>query len=384
MTNDPNDGNDLSRPAPSGEQDEFPFFELEGSPQDIGLQYGRKAGDYVHRSVAIYQKALASKGMDWEAARQKAREFAPQIGRYNRDFLTELEAIAKGAGLPLEDLVAINARTELLYGQKTTEPPGAETDVDGCTGAMAMPEATADHHCLHGQNWDWRDECADSAVVLRIRPEDGPAMLIFVEAGILARCGMNSAGVAITGNFLQTDHDFGLDGVPVPLIRRRILMSRWLGEAMRVVFDAPRTFSNNLMISQRDGECIDLEATPREVFWIHAEGGLLVHANHFTSPGALAKVHDLGLETNTDSLYRDRRVRARLKSALGKLTVDDFKAAFADRYGSPRAVCRSPVLGPGGKTSSTVATIVMDTTAGRMWIAKRPYLNSGFRPYALD
>jgi isopenicillin-N N-acyltransferase-like protein len=111
--------------------------------------------------------------------------------------------------------------------------------------------------------------------------------------------------------------------------------------------------------------------------------GLLVHANHFTSIGALAKVHDLGLETNTDSLYRDRRVRARLEQNIGNLGVEDFKAAFADRYGAPRAVCRSPVQGPGGKTSSTVATIVMDTTAREMWIAKRPYDRPHFKRYAL-
>lgn len=371
-----------SQPGVDG--DEFPIFGLAGSPQDIGLGYGRKAAEYIHRSISIYRNAFASKGVSWELARQKAREFTPNIERYHAGLLQELSAIAKGAELPLEDLLAINSRTELLYGQKPAAAQAPETDVDGCTGAIAMPEATSDRHTLHGQNWDWRDECADSAVVLRIEPESGPKMLIFVEAGILARCGLNSAGIAITGNFLQTDRDYGLDGVPLPFIRRRMLMSVSLGEAIRVVFDAPRTFSNNLMISQRDGECVDLEATPREVFWTLPEQGLLVHANHFTSVGALARVHDVGLETNTDSLYRDRRVRASLSSRRGELTVEDFKSAFADRYGAPRAVCRSPILGPGGKTSSTVASIVMDTTEGTMWIAKRPYENSRFRQYSIE
>jgi isopenicillin-N N-acyltransferase-like protein len=372
-----------TRTATDTEIETFPLFDLSGSPREIGLSYGQQAGDYVHRSIAIYQNAFGKKGVSWEQARQKAREFAPQIERYNPDFLVELAAIAEGADLPLEDLIAINARTELLYGQKPAAAKGADTDPDGCTGAIAMPEATADGHTLHGQNWDWRDECAESSVVLRIRPASGPDMLIFVEAGILARCGMNSAGVATTGNFLQTDQDYGLDGIPLALIRRRVLMSTRLGEAVRVVFDAQLAFSNNLMISQSDGECVNLEATPKEVFWTLPDRGLLVHANHFTSIGALAKVHDLGLETNTDSLYRDRRVRARLEQNIGNLGVEDFKAAFADRYGAPRAVCRSPVQGPGGKTSSTVATIVMDTTAREMWIAKRPYDRPHFKRYAL-
>lgn len=362
----------------------FPLFDLAGSPSDIGLAYGRQAGEYVHRSVAIYKNAFGQKGVTWDHARDRAREFTRKIETYNPAFLEELNAVARGAELPLEDLVAINARTELLYGQNPAAPNEPETDPDGCTGAIALPEATASGHMLHGQNWDWRDECADSSVVLRVQPSEGPRMLIFVEAGILARCGMNDAGVAVTGNFLQTDRDYGHEGVPVPLVRRRVLMSRSLGEAIRVVMDAPRSFSNNMMISQRDGEAVNLEATPGEVFWTLPDAGLLVHANHFTSVGALAKVHDRGLETNTDSLYRDRRVRARLDANRGQLETDDFKQAFADRYGAPRAVCRSPVQGPGGKTSSTVATVIMDTTAGRMWIARRPYDDTFYQEYPMD
>jgi isopenicillin-N N-acyltransferase-like protein len=151
-----------------------------------------------------------------------------------------------------------------------------------------------------------------------------------------------------------------------------------------VAFDAPRTFSANLMISQAGGECVNLEATPDEIYWTLPENGLLVHANHFTSVAALAKVRDVGIQTNTDSLYRDRRVREHLEERQGDITAADFQEAFADRYGAPRAVCRSPIAGPGGKTSSTVATIVMDTTAQTMLIAKRPYEHKNFQKYSLQ
>lgn len=362
----------------------FPIFDLEGTPEEIGQSYGRSAGTEIHRSIEIYQTAFLQKGVDWERARRIARGFSAQVERYQPEFFAEIAAIARGAEVPTEDIVAINARTELLYGQNPQAPDAAETDPDGCTGAIAMPEATADGHTLHGQNWDWRDECAESSVVLRIVPADGPRMLIFVEAGILARCGLNSAGVGITGNFLQSEADFGLPGVPLPFIRRQILMTKGLGEAITAVFSAPRAFSNNMMISHCEGEAVNLEATPKEVFWLQPEDGVLVHANHFCSPGALAKVRDVGLETNADSLYRDRRVTKRLRQRLGRLGPSDFKEAFSDQYGAPRAVCRSPVTGPGGKTSSTVATVIMDTTAKKMWIARRPYQEHAYREYALD
>lgn len=363
---------------------EFPFIDVGGSPQEIGLQYGTQATAQIQRSIRIYQQAFENAGVPWHEAKEIARRFIADIRAYSAEFLVEIEAIARGAGVEPEDIIAINARTEILYGKHPATANQADGEPDGCTGAIAMPEATADGHVLHGQNWDWRDECSESAVVLRMTPAKGPKMLMFVEAGILARCGLNSAGIGLTGNFLQSDHDYGRDGVPAPLVRRKILMAESLAEAIKVVFTAPRAFANNLMLSHSGGECIDLEATPREVFWMQADGGLLTHANHFCSPGALAKVKDVGLITNADSLYRHRRVKARLESRAGRLGIEDFKQAFADRYGSPRAVCRSPVAGPGGKTSSTVATIIMDTTNKRMWVAKRPYGPHSYKEYTLE
>lgn len=372
-----------NKPNGTRNAQDFPFYDLSGTPEEIGLQYGQQAAEQIRTSISIYKKAFEQKGVSWERAREIAASFAPQIEAYNPSYLAEITKIAEGADLPREDIIAINARTEILYGQRPQTHAGADNDPDGCTGAIALPSATANGHMIHGQNWDWRDECADSAVVLRISPKGLPRMLVFVEAGILARCGMNSEGIALTGNFLQTERDYGLPGVPVPFIRRSILSAASLAEASRVVFDSSRAFSNNLMLSQKDGEALNLEATPHEIFWIAPENDLLVHANHFISAAAMAKVKDVGLETNTDSLYRDRRVRAHLSAHKGALTIETFKEAFADRYGAPRAVCRSPISGPGGKSSSTVATIIMDTTAGKMWVAKRPYGPHRYTEYSL-
>jgi isopenicillin-N N-acyltransferase-like protein len=161
-------------------------------------------------------------------------------------------------------------------------------------------------------------------------------------------------------------------------------MQSGLGPAVEVVMRAERAFSINLMISHREGEAVDLETTPDEVFWLLPEDDLLVHANHFVSLPARIKVRDLSLPTNGDSLYRDVRVRRHLRDQHGAITVQTLQKAFQDRFGSPRAVCRAATAGPGGKVSSTVATIVMDTTARTMWVAPRPYGPHRFTEYRLD
>lgn len=361
----------------------IPVLDLEGSARERGLKHGREAGDLVARSIAIYRRAFQSKGVSWDRARAVAKEFLPQIEAYNAEFAEEIRGIADGAKVPFEDVVALNARTELLYGQKPQTAPGPDDDGDGCTGAIALPSATQNGIVLHGQNWDWRDECADSCMLLRIRSKTGPDILCFTEGGLLARFGFNSAGIALTANFLQSEHDYGRTGIPVALLRRQILMSSHFAEAMKVPYAAQRAFSANLMLSDAGGAAIDLETTPDEIFWISPENGLLVHANHFVSVPARIKNFDMSVPTTTDSLYRDVRVRALLEQNLGKLTVDDFKRAFADDFGSPRAVCRSPVEGPGGKVSSTVATIIMSASEKKLWIALRPYEQSVFEEHSL-
>lgn len=357
----------------------FPLVDIVGAPLDRGRSYGAQARERIGKSVEIYRGALAKDGVDWMVARSMAQAIVPGVEAAYPDDVLEMKGIGEGAGLDLLDIVAINARTELLYGR----PAEDVAKQDGCTGAIVMPAASRDGRLLHGQNWDWRDECADTAVVLRITPEKGPRILTFVEAGLLARCGLNSAGVALTGNYIRCEHDHKRRGTPAPLIRRAILGSDSLANAVGTVYNAKLGFSNTMMVSHAGGEAFTLEATPVEVFWIAAENDLLVHANHFIAPAAQAKLRDLSLPENPDSLYRDRRVRALLGAAHGEVTIETMKVAFADRYGAPEAACRSPVFGPGGDSSSTVATILMDAGAGKMWVAPRPYGPHEFTEYSL-
>lgn len=362
----------------------FPLIELAGEPAEIGVQYGRAAGARIHRCVEIYREAFLESGVAWERAREAAREFQPRIEEFDPRFAREIEGIAAGAGLPVEDIIALNARTELLYGFGYGRDDEDDPRKDGCTGIVALPRATADGHLLHAQNWDWRDVSAEVGVVLRIRPNHGAHILCFVEAGMLARCGFNQHGVAITGNYLECQQDGRRLGVPIPLIRRRVLGAPLLATAMAEVMRAPRGFSNNMMLSQEGGEAFNLETTPDDVFWIEPERDLLVHANHFAAPAARARLRDIAVLESPDTLYRERRVRQFLEPAHGRIDVVTIKAALQDRYGWPRSVCRAPVHGPGGRSSSTVATIVMDVTARRMWVAPRPYLPHTFTEYRLD
>jgi isopenicillin-N N-acyltransferase like protein len=357
----------------------FPFIEVSGTARSVGLQYGRKAAVRIHRSIEIYRRAFADKDIEWIQARKAAALFATRIELAYPRIAEEMRALAEGAEVPFEDIVAINARNELLPG--SFGKSGADADeTHGCTGAIALPTTTREGHLIHAQNWDWRDECAESAVVLKIVPDSGPSMLIFAEAGVMAAAGLNNAGLAVTSNHLESDQDGKRVGLPNPVVRQQVLAQCGLGPAIETVLKAERGFSINFLISHREGEAIDLEATPEQVFWLPPEHDLLVHANHFVSPAARLAVRDAGLLNSADSLYRDSRVRRYLVRDRGRVTLSTLQAAFQDRFGAPLAVCRLPVP---GKSITTVATIIMDTTAQIMWVAPRPYGPHKFTEYRL-
>ena len=146
---------------------------------------------------------------------------------------------------------------------------------------------------------------------------------------------MNSAGIAVTGNYLSCDRDYTQKGVPLSLVRRKLLEFEHLALALRTVYCTPKSASNNLMVSHAAGFALNIECAPDESFLIHPQQGMLVHANHFQSPVALAKLKDTGINTTPDSLYRDVRVRQLLEGDGGRLTLDSLRQAFFDDFQRP-------------------------------------------------
>ncbi|HEX7916369.1 C45 family peptidase [Rudaea sp.] len=363
----------------------FPLIDLAGTPHARGRAYGAAVPERIARSVALYRGQMQRRGVEQAEQFRLARGFMPTIEAYDPTYLEEMRGIAEGAGVALEDIVIINCRTEMMFGYETLGKAETKREPDdGCTGIIVLPEAAREGRLIHAHNWDWREECIDTGVVLRIRNEHAPDILVFAEAGALARHGFNSAGVSITGNFLMCERDYQKPGeAPLALLRRKLLEMPNLAGALGQVFTKSRLCSNNLMLGHADGEAVDLECAPDEVFWMTPEDGVLVHANHWISPIARVKLTDLGIRNNSDSIYRQRRVAAVLQAKRGGISIDDIKAALFDEFGKPDSVLRSPKPVSFESISATVATTIMDTAARKMWIARAPYLNRVFAEYTL-
>lgn len=364
----------------------FPLIEISGTPLARGQQYGEQAKERIHTSVAIYGDQLNQLGISHDERNALTESFSRIISHFDAAYLDEMQGIAQGAGVSLESVIMINARTEVIAQARRLKQCDSVHDdniKDGCSGAVILPERSASGKLIHGQNWDWRAECAESSVVVKIHRTDGPDILTFVEAGGLARSGLNSAGIAITANYLRCERDYTQRGVPLSLIRRKALEQQHMALAMRVVATTPKSCSNNMILSTKEGFAIDFECAPDEAFTLYPQEDLLVHANHWESQAARCKVREEGVEASPDSLYRSWRVR-KLLSEHANPGVEEMKRAFFDDFGAPYSVCRPPRPGFSSDLSATVAMIVMTPADGVMEVLPLPAINKDFTTYTLN
>src|SRR3546814_137684 len=298
-----------------------------------------------------------------------------------------MRGIAEGADVPFAHILLLNARTELL---KMAGNPAlrrgllAERGADGCTTIIVQPERTPDGTLIHAHNWDWKASCAETCVVLRVRGDGGPDILTFTEAGTLARFGFNGAGIAVTGNYLECERDYTQIGVPLALIRRKVLQQDNPSLAFDAIYSTAKSASNNLALSHAGtGIVHDLECAPDVTFVVEPSDGVLVHSNHWLSPVALAKLRETGISGSPCSFWRDQRAR-RLLAASPVIGMEEVRAVLLDDAGSPLSICVPPRPSSLTGTTATVASILMRPALGEMEIAMMPSQGADYRRYALS
>ena len=346
----------------------LPVVTTKGKPFARGQQYGKQAKKLVQRNVEVYFDMWRSL---WNAGRpeilKKSRELVPVIGDYDVEILEEMEGIAKGAGLSLEEIVAINARYEINFSFGLSCRQVGE----GCTSVIALPPVTKGGHTIIGQNWDWLTRFQEFNVILQEERDSGPNVVTQTEAGILAHRGMNSAGVGVCFNGLASSRDSFGQTVPFLLILRGVLNAENYTQSLQAVMRANCTLSANYAIAARGGQAIDLEVSPIEVGCVYPEGGILTHSNHFLALGNRHDFTDVLKRIYPDTLHRFQRARQLLDPERGHINIDSFQSVFSDHFSYPQSICRHPdPKAEGIKQWATLFSMIMDLDEPALYIAE--------------
>ncbi|MEV0529425.1 C45 family peptidase [Streptomyces sp. NPDC050439] len=351
----------------------LPLIEISGAPAARGRQYGEAVRPQLHAALAYYEEAFGqSSGLTWDQVTARATRWLEPVRDYAPHLLEEMRGIAEGAGVTLPDILALNARGEVIYDRSFADMRAKETETDeepadGCTSFAAYGEASGDGHVWAGQNWDWRAGVADTVVMLRIVQPPHPTLIMQVEAGQIGRQGANSAGIALNANGLGGRFSDAI-GLPQTVVRRSVLDQHTITDALDVLCRTRAHIASNALLTCREGFAVDLETTPAGHGWMYPTDGLLVHGNHYQAgvPAAIAAHYR---PMSSDSLVRVPRAEQGLGALRSSTGADEsrkiIKQAMSDHLGHPESLCTHPdPRRPEVKHWSTLVSSCVDLTVG--------------------
>jgi len=354
----------------------FPVIDISGNAFERGRVHGDRARDRVERSLANYARLFSFHGMAWEEAQARSAGYRDLIGGFDAALLEELEGIARGAGRPFSEILALNARTEIM---PTSFLSG--TDSGECTAIAVRPRESATGETLLAQNWDWVGSQRESMILLRMRDGNEPGYLTLTEAGMLAKIGLNSRGLGLCLNILRSVFDGEGAGVPVHVLLRALLKRESVPDA--IAFASKLSFggSSNVLMADRGGDVASLEFSPLGLRVVREEGGTLCHTNHFLHPEATGwqALHQPSLST----IPRLERARE-LAAVRSKQGIEDLKRLLRDESDGLLSICRQPDLSlPPELQLESVASVIMEPVRGVMHVAPDVPSRSDYLPVAL-
>src|SRR3990172_197849 len=145
----------------------FPLIEISGPARERGQQHGVQAKARIERSITTYARLFAYCGIDWQGAQRLGSAYRDLVGDLDPALLAAIEGIAPGAGRHVDEILALNARTEIL---PPSYPGEAHPDQSGisaanaqqgmpdwgeCTAVAVKPARSSTGTTLLAQNWDW-------------------------------------------------------------------------------------------------------------------------------------------------------------------------------------------------------------------------------------
>jgi isopenicillin-N N-acyltransferase-like protein len=342
--------------------DFFPIIELKGSAYDMGLRHGTALAKEIRANLNLYFDMI--KGMseiEPDQCMVHAAKFIEVLKQHAPELLEEMQAIAKGAEVSLEDIVFLNARTELISMGTHAKPGAGECTAIGLDGGR-----TANGRPIIAQNWDWHEDIFGTSAIFRLEPAQGPRAVFLAEAGQVAKIGFNEYGIGVLLNLLIIEK--ARYGLPVHVLLRMILGTRSTAEAVALIKNSSRGGASHFLIGDDSGHLKGLELAPDEVAEIEPQDGAVIHTNHYCDAKLAEK--DVGrllmMPSTTDRLDR----ACSIINGRDDWNPEHLVKLFSDHDKYPASICRHvKPSDPHYLHTMTVASFIIDLAARKMLVS---------------
>lgn len=329
---------------------------------------------YARARVNRLVDPLIGGSLGRDAVLELAESCLPAHEEFSPRLHAEMMAMSAAADISPAEAVAVGGYTDVA---DTVRAAAADAVGDGlveddCT-AFLVPDVRSSGSGFLGQTWDMDDFATDYAVLLRLRPDEGPAALVFTTVGCLGQIGMNEAGVCVGINNL-TGAD-GRCGVTWPSVVREMLMRDTADDALEVLRRADLAGAHNYLIMDASGRGFNVEAMPSAQHVAVLDGEPIVHTNHVGESSLLSFQGERSPEQMADSQMRMKVATAMLADGSEPINAE----RLMDVTREPDAICRWP---DERDRCETGGAVVMRPRTGDLWVCWGQPADNDFKHFS--
>ncbi|MGV9270452.1 C45 family autoproteolytic acyltransferase/hydrolase [Kitasatospora sp. NPDC003701] len=322
-------------------------------PHLRGRSRGRRLAEGLHEALDGYDRLFTLAGIRPTTVRDDADRSLDAIDAFRPALRAQIEGIADGAAVEPWRIAALNARTEILARSRVVPPGECSTIV------RRLPTATGATTPVGVQTWDWHVELSSAWHTVDSAGGDHRYVGI-TEHGILAKIGVNSAGLALHFNILG-HRDDRAGGIPVHVLAALVLEeAENTRHALEILRAAPLTSSGSFtLLDQEDALLLDL--SPAGIFEApEVSPGTLLRTNHFLT--AVPAEHEKTWLYQPDSGERHAFLRDRIAGRPAE-RAQDLVEHLVTGPGEPPVTCLPDMSGPTGRRWASLATVLLDPAA---------------------
>lgn len=344
----------------------FPVIEYSrgATPREWGCGHGEAWREAIRELAEIRLRLMYEKNPRLgpsnipDLARQQweiTREYSPALA-------DELEGIAAGAGVTLQEIVILNNYTDFR---------DIVIDDQGCSAVFVRNGGPP----VAGQTWDMHGSAKRFVCCLRV-PADGFSRdaAVFSIVGCVGMMGFHPAGRMVGVNNINTSG--ARPGILWPVLIRRLIAAASRQDQIELLRGAPLTSGRSFLLADRE-EASFWEVMPelceRVSHLPASQAGWLFHTNHCL--GTQARLRETAIALSSTTHIRFELLERKIAAVR---TLEDAWQLLNDHENYPRSICSS-FQSSSQDPSITCGGAVGDLASGtvRMWRGD-PLHDAGF------